>query len=82
MTSTAIAAEMQLIEEIKRSVGLRQSILKSAFSGKLVPQDPNDEPASVLLERIKAEMESRPKASGRRGRPRKARKKDNKEAAA
>jgi type I restriction enzyme S subunit len=34
---------------------LRQSILKKAFEGKLVPQDQNDEPASVLLERIKAE---------------------------
>jgi len=34
---------------------LRQSILKKAFSGQLVPQDPNDEPASVLLERIQAE---------------------------
>lgn len=34
---------------------LRQSILKKDFSGQLVPQDPNDEPASVLLERIKAE---------------------------
>jgi len=34
---------------------LRQSILKSAFSGTLVPQDPNDEPASELLKRIAAE---------------------------
>ncbi|MDE0480299.1 MAG: restriction endonuclease subunit S, partial [Gammaproteobacteria bacterium] len=38
-----------------RAEALRQSILKRAFSGKLVPQDPNDEPATVLLERIKAE---------------------------
>jgi type I restriction enzyme S subunit len=34
---------------------LRQSILKGAFEGKLVPQHPNDEPAEKLLERIKAE---------------------------
>jgi type I restriction enzyme S subunit len=33
----------------------RNSVLKKAFEGKLVPQDPNDEPASVLLERIKAQ---------------------------
>lgn len=34
---------------------LTQSILAKAFRGELVPQDPNDEPASVLLEKIKTE---------------------------
>ena len=40
---------------LKRASILRQSILKRAFEGRLVPQDPNDEPASELLERIRAE---------------------------
>ncbi len=40
---------------LERAEKLRQAILKRAFEGKLVPQDPNDEPASVLLERIRAE---------------------------
>jgi type I restriction enzyme S subunit len=48
----AVAASLQRAER------LRQSILKRAFSGQLVPQDPDDEPASVLLERIRAQREA------------------------
>lgn len=51
-----IAAQTNYIEiSLKQSVAQRKNILKAAFSGQLVPQDPNDEPASVLLERIQAE---------------------------
>ncbi|BAY87976.1 restriction modification system DNA specificity subunit (plasmid) [Calothrix parasitica NIES-267] len=42
---------------VKRSDQLNQSILAKAFRGELVPQNPNDEPASILLERIRAERE-------------------------
>ena len=47
--------EKTVDEALQTSEALRQSLLKKAFSGQLVPQDPNDEPASVLLARIKAE---------------------------
>ena len=40
---------------LRQSTAQRQNILRAAFSGQLVPQDPKDEPASVLLERIRAE---------------------------
>lgn len=48
---TAAEIDVQFV----RAKRLRQAILKHAFEGKLVPQDPNDEPAPVLLDRIRAE---------------------------
>ena len=53
--SVADEIEATIGAELKRAGRLRQSILKDAFSGKLVPQDPNDEPAETLLARIQAE---------------------------
>ena len=51
--SIADEVEQQINTNLKRAERLRQAILKKAFSGKLVPQDPDDEPAGVLLEKIK-----------------------------
>jgi len=53
--SVAEEVEKVVDQSLKQSERLRQSILKKAFEGKLVPQDPSDEPADKLLERIKAE---------------------------
>ncbi|WP_419739200.1 restriction endonuclease subunit S [Ruegeria sp.] len=53
--------------ELKRSASLRQSILKDAFAGRLVPQDPSDEPASALLARI-AEARTNDKERARKTR--------------
>ena len=62
----AAALEVEIDAALARANALRQSILKKAFSGQLVPQDPNDEPASALLERIKADRARASKAPGKR----------------
>jgi type I restriction enzyme S subunit len=57
--SVADAIEKTVEQSLKQAERLRQSILKRAFEGKLVPQDPTDEPAEKLLVRIKVEKEKR-----------------------
>jgi len=62
-------------DNLQRCEALRQSILKKAFSGQLVPQDPNDEPAIVLIERIadeKAEAAAKAKPAKKKQITRKA----------
>ena len=63
--------EKAIDRSLKEAERLRQSILKRAFEGKVVPQDPNDEPAEKLLERIreeKAKRESEKKVKKKGGR--------------
>lgn len=67
---TRLEAADRLATEIdaalSRADALRQSVLKRAFSGKLVPQDPNDEPASALLARIQQERAATSKKGKRK----------------
>ena len=51
------AADRSISAGLSKAEQLRRSLLAAAFSGKLVPQDPNDEPAAVLLDKIRAERE-------------------------
>lgn len=52
--------DIEVSQSLLKAEALRQSILKKAFAGQLVPQDPADEPTSVLLERIRAERAAQP----------------------
>ncbi len=60
--------EQIMLTSLNQAEALRQSILKKAFSGQLVPQDPHDEPASVLLARIQAERANAAQKSALAGR--------------
>lgn len=57
--------EETIESSLQQAEALRLSIIKKAFEGKLVPQDPNDEPAEQLLERIKALRHSSAKTTTR-----------------
>ena len=55
--SAVDAIESEVDRQLRKADTLRQSVLKEAFAGQLVAQDPKDEPAAVLLDRISAERE-------------------------
>jgi type I restriction enzyme S subunit len=71
---STLAAQLSMISQtdsdidtnLQKAEALRQSILKKAFAGELVPQDPADEPAAALLARIRAERVATPKATRRK----------------
>lgn len=68
----SISSLVVLVEHaLKQSTAQRQNILRAAFAGELVPQDPNDEPASVLLARIRAQRSAQTIAKKPRGRKKK-----------
>lgn len=62
--------ERAVCTSLAQSAAQRQNLLRAAFRGELVPQDPNDEPASVLLERLRAERGGavKPARAERKGR--------------
>lgn len=67
-SSREIAGLRTCQTELARCTALRQSILKDAFSGRLVPQDPTDEPAAALLARIKETRAAAPGKTRRKAR--------------
>src|ERR1019366_3024010 len=68
LMSTSAALERQINVDERRVARLRQALLKWAFEGKLVDQDPSDEPAEKLLARIRAESATASSTKNSRGR--------------
>ncbi len=66
--SSIVNQQQSIALALQQSTAQCQNILRAAFSGQLVPQDPNDEPASVLLERIRAERAAQTAVKKPRGR--------------
>ena len=64
--------EVEIGQELRKAAALRQSILNKAFNGRLVEQDPNDEPASAILDRIRTEREQVMKNNSRKNTNKKA----------
>ena len=66
--STCLSAidvvEVEIDSQLLKADALRQSVLKKAFAGQLVGQDPTDEPASILLDRIRTERKQAVKNNG------------------
>jgi type I restriction enzyme S subunit len=67
--ATLAAVSVARHDTVNRLASLNQSILAKAFRGELVPQDPNDEPASVLLDRIRQERENGGSRPARKRKP-------------
>ncbi len=68
MTQTIERNEREIDGALRKSETLRQAILPKAFTGRLVPQDPSDEPASMPLTRLRAERAAVPARAGRQPR--------------
>jgi type I restriction enzyme S subunit len=64
--------ETDIEAKLRSAQSLRQSILRQAFTGKLVPQDPADEPASELMRRIAVERAARTREAVAAKRPAKS----------
>jgi type I restriction enzyme S subunit len=65
--------DVLVLQQERRLESLQRSLLAKAFRGELVPQDPADEPASTLLERIRAERSSSEKVGAAATRKRETR---------